>query len=292
MARDYGKIRHRYWSGETGKAMRALPMDVRTVGAYLMSCGSSNMIGLYYLPLTLMVHEIGSGLTIEGASKALRSLGELDFAHYDEASEVVFVPHMAREQIAEELSPNDKQRAGVIAQLKEYEKCRYYGDFLALYRDAFHLEELADKQAPSKGLPRPIEAPSKPESRDQGTESREQVQEPLRSTCGKIRPRNANDLEHCLRVAIERAQPQAGRWIAGRFSDRDAGKLLRELGDIETALPELERKIALFAQDPDMQPWSMAKFCDKYVAIGLPKLEFGRAPKKPEVHEETPIREW
>lgn len=98
----------------------------------------------------------------------------------------------------------------------------------------------------------------------------------------KIRPRTADTLEHCLRVAVEKAQPQNGRWLPGRFAAKDADECIRKLGDIEAALPELERKIELFAQDPDMQPWTVAKFADKYNAIGLTKLEYGRVPKAPD----------
>ena len=95
-----------------------------------------------------------------------------------------------------------------------------------------------------------------------------------------------------MRVAIQREQPQVGHWIPGRFSYKDAQKLLDDLGDIEKALPELERKIDLFAKDMDMQPWTMAKFVDRYNAIGLPKLEYGRAPKKADPPTVTPVKEW
>jgi hypothetical protein len=176
MPRDYGKIRHGFWSGtgETSRQLRKMPMDVRTVAAYLLSCGSSNMIGLYYLPLPIIAHEIGSGLTIEGALKALRSLGELGFAFYDEQSETVFVPNMAREQIAEELSATDKQRQGVIALLKEYEKSRFVADFVRIYGKAYHLPEGLDSHVPSKAHPSPIEGPSKPENREQRSGEQDQ----------------------------------------------------------------------------------------------------------------------
>jgi hypothetical protein len=289
MPRDYGKVSHRFWTGETGRKIRDLGLEARVVATYLVTCGSSNMIGLYYIPLMLISHE--TGIPLEGASKALRSLSEADFAHYDESGEVVFVPHMAKQQIADELSATDKQQHGVVALLKEYKKSRFVADFVAIYGEAYHLPNGLVSEAPSKALPSPFEAPSKPRA---GTESREQEQEQEQSPPkphGEIRPDNAHHLEHCLRVAIERAQPQAGRWVPGRFSDKDAQKHLRDIGDVEAAIPELERKIELFAKDPDMQPWSMAKFCDKYNAIGLPKLEYGKAPAPKPVSRCTPIVE-
>jgi hypothetical protein len=132
------------------------------------------------------------------------------------------------------------------------------------------------------------------QNQDQDQEHKQEQENPPETVPEKrrIRPRNSADLEHCLRVAIEREQPQAGRWIPGRFSTKDADKLLADIGDVEVQLPEIERKIELFAKDPDMQPWSMAKFCDKYVALGLPKQEFGRTPPAKPATRSTPVKEW
>jgi hypothetical protein len=108
----------------------------------------------------------------------------------------------------------------------------------------------------------------------------------------KIRPRTPHDLEHCLRVAVQREQPQIGFWIPGRFSTADADKIIRDLGDIEEALPVLERKIEQFARDPAMQPWTVARFVDKWNEIGLAKLEFGKAPQPTPRQRVTPVKEW
>jgi hypothetical protein len=60
-------------------------------------------------------------------------------------------------------------------------------------------------------------------------------------------------------------------WAPDTFAEENAGRLLRGLGDVEKAMPGLERKIALFAADSEMQPWTVKKFCDSYNGIGLPK---------------------
>ena len=106
-----------------------------------------------------------------------------------------------------------------------------------------------------------------------------------------IRPRTGQDFLTCLKVAVEKHQPQAGMWHGGPFGARDADELLRGFGDAAKATPEIERKIALFAADPDMQPWTVKKFCEKYNGIGLPKLDYGKAPKKSEVPRQTPVIE-
>jgi len=80
-------------------------------------------------------------------------------------------------------------------------------------------------------------------------------------------------------------------WGSEPLATMNADQFLRSLGDVEKALPDIERKIALFASDPDMQPWTVKKFCEKYNGIGLPKLEFGKAPPVVPRPRCTPIRE-
>jgi hypothetical protein len=165
--RDYGKLRHRYWTGDTGRQIRGLGWEAQLVGAYLCTCGSSNMIGIYYLPLQLIAHETAVK-TLEGASKALRRLSEVGFAYYDESTETVFVPNLAREQIAESLEETDNRRKGVIELLSEYKKSRFVADFVGFYKDAYKLPDYLA----SKPLRSPFEAPLKP-----GSGSGEQEQE-------------------------------------------------------------------------------------------------------------------
>lgn len=165
MARDYGKVRHRFWTGETGKEIRSMGSDARVVAAYLITCGSSNMIGLYYIPATLIAHE--TGIPMEGALKALRRLAEVGFSYYDEDEEVAFVPRMAAEQIAERLSATDKQCQGVASALLEYRKSRFFPEFVALYKDAFNLPDSFVEVCP-------IEAPSKPHRSQEQDQEQEQ----------------------------------------------------------------------------------------------------------------------
>lgn len=158
--RDYGKVAPRYWFGDTGKEIRRLGgPEALLVGAYLQTCASSNMIGLYYLPIITIAHE--TGLSVEGASKALARLSEGGFAHYDEREEMVWVPEMARHQIAPELKSGDKQILGVEREALKYQKSRFFADFVERYKVPFNLSL-------AKPLGRPIEGPSEPhQSQDQ-----------------------------------------------------------------------------------------------------------------------------
>lgn len=95
--RDYAKVAPQFWTGTTGRALRAEGRDCQLLALYLITSPHATMIGLYYMPLPLLCHE--TGLSREGASKALRSLGALGFAHYDPERELVWVPEMARFQL-------------------------------------------------------------------------------------------------------------------------------------------------------------------------------------------------
>ena len=70
--RAYGKVLPRFWTGETGKALRTLGAEAQVVAMYLVTGPSASWLGLYYLPMPTLCHETGRGL--QGARKALGSL--------------------------------------------------------------------------------------------------------------------------------------------------------------------------------------------------------------------------
>ena len=273
MARDYGKIRHGFWTGETGRELRALGSDTMLVGAYLCTCGSSNMIGLYYIPMALIAHE--TPVPIEGVSKALRSLGEAGFAFYDDAAEVVFVPHMAREQIAEKLSEGDKQRQGVITLLKEYKKSRFVADFLAIYKECYHLPDGLEPVPPSKGERRPLPDPSKPEIRDQ---DQEQEFPPSRDpgTTG-TKPKTAHDWLSYFGVKYwEIRKRQYGRGTGDAKAMGNFGELLDSLPPEQRAADWLDREriVTEFLNRSDARTvsagWPFCFFATDFRGLALP----------------------
>lgn len=108
---------------------------------------------------------------------------------------------------------------------------------------------------------------SNPPARDPSTTSTEQGAQ-------KIRPRTAYDLTHCLRVAIQREQPQNGPWNpGGSFAAKEAREFLDGFGDdLEEALETIEARIEIFAKDATMRPWTIAKFARAYngISVGAP----------------------
>jgi hypothetical protein len=127
---------------------------------YLFTCPAANMIGMYYLPLPQVCHE--TGLSKQGALKGLRRCCELGFAAYDEASEYVFVYEMARQQVGDTCMPPDLRHRGVLNLLNKLTKCPFYNEFLARYRDAYHLDLEPLTEGACKGLVSPLEGTTAP----------------------------------------------------------------------------------------------------------------------------------
>lgn len=163
--REYSIFRHTFWTGDTGRALRAQGRDAQIIAAYLFTCKSANMIGLYYLPLPLLCHELG--MTREGALKGLRRVNEVQFAAYDEASEVVFVPEMAFQQVGQELKPKDNRRSHVVKLCREMRKCKFFQAFMEKYRVPFDLPDLEQIEAPCKPLASPFEGSGPRRGKDQ-----------------------------------------------------------------------------------------------------------------------------
>lgn len=169
--RDYGKIAPQFWTGCTGRRIRAFGPHAQIVALYLVTCPSASMIGLYYLPLPTLAHE--TGIPLEGASKALRCLSEAGFAEYDEANEVVWVCEMARHQIGETVEKRDKRQLGIIREAQKVTYSSLFARWFARYQKPFGLPPMASTASP-------IEAPSKP-LRSQEQEQEHAQEQPIPS---------------------------------------------------------------------------------------------------------------
>jgi len=179
--RDYAKVSPSFWTGETGKKIRALDScECQLIALYLMTSPHSNMLGLYYIPLPLIAHE--TGRPIEGVSKALRSLNQVGFSTYDQESEWVWVPEMAKYQIGESLKAGDKKVKGIAKKYHALPKNPFLYEFYQRYKDAYHLTEPRGKPQNPKKSTSPIEAPSKPHRSQEQEQEQEQDKKDQRSS--------------------------------------------------------------------------------------------------------------
>jgi hypothetical protein len=156
--RDYGVVSPQFWIGGTGKSLRGDP-SAQIVALYLMTNPHANMIGVYYCPLDTIAKE--TGITLQGATKALGRLIEAHFCIFDGTTEEVFVNRMAAYQIGEHLEAKDNRCKGIVRELERVMSDSLRAAFRATYSVAFHIPDEAQKQKP---LPSPSKAPSKPEA--------------------------------------------------------------------------------------------------------------------------------
>jgi hypothetical protein len=165
--RDYGKISPQFWIGKTGKALRG-NAEAQVLAVYLMTSPHANMIGLYHCPIAYMAHE--TGLTLEGASKALECLIQADFCTFDAVDEYVFVHQFALHQVGESLLPADRRCKGVENELARVPKNQCWQAFRARYAEPYNLTITAQNASP-------LEAPTKPLASQKQKQKQKQKQE-------------------------------------------------------------------------------------------------------------------
>ena len=172
--RDYGKVSPSFWNGETGRLLRKAGSEAQLIALYLLTCQSAHMTGLFYLPLPTLCHE--TGLSMKGAIKALARVSEVNFAHYDTASEMVWVPEMAHYQVGESLLEKDNRHKGILKYLENYRKSKYYMEFYNRYQGPFNLPNPSPLQAPCKGRVR-TRAEQEQEQEQEQKQKKEQKKE-------------------------------------------------------------------------------------------------------------------
>jgi hypothetical protein len=181
--RDYAQFRPQFWTeGSTGRELREYPL-ARLVASYLFTNQHSNMIGLYYLPIPLIAHELA--MTPEALREELQRVIEVEFCAYDDRTEYVFVFNGARDQIGRTLKARDKRVQGVLSLLEQHRRSPYFHDFLRRYWVPYNLGTYLPKELlqgpsglPLKALPEapPKALPSQDQDQDQDQEQ-EQEQE-------------------------------------------------------------------------------------------------------------------
>lgn len=134
--RDFAKIKPRFWSHGDGKALRG-DDAARVLVTYLFSSPSSNMVGLYYLPLPMILAELGwdeQKLRDNLAKPAVRAL-----ARYDWEQEIVYLPTGAKHQVGATLKPGDLMRKAVIREVLQYADHPFAKHWMGIYEEPYNL---------------------------------------------------------------------------------------------------------------------------------------------------------
>ena len=163
--RDYSMVSPTFWTrGGAGKELGA-NQEAKLLTLYLKTNPAANMLGLYYLPLPFLAHEISMDLQkVRDLFTVLEAAG---IAYYDEHAELVYVPGSAKMQMGEGLKLKDTRRARVIKELAKLEGHRFAQMFLERYGEAYKLHlEWKGHRGPIDGAlmghSPPIDAPPKP----------------------------------------------------------------------------------------------------------------------------------
>jgi hypothetical protein len=233
----YRKIVSTFWTGETGRSLRAAGPEAQLVALYLLTCQASHMSGLYYVAMPTISHE--TGLSMDAVAQALRCLSEVGFAHFDSDSEVVWVPEMAHHQIGATLHPKDNRHIALVQHLDDFRKSKFRKAFLKRYRVDYQLQNGRTSEGPSKDLRRTSEGPSKPlRSQTQTqTQTQEQIQEQKKEQKREQNP--------------EPAEPaNAGVFPSQKsFSSQSQKELQDAIADVTGSDPKVSRsRIAEVAQ--------------------------------------------
>ncbi len=73
--RDYSKVAPQFWTGTTGRALRAAGPEALVAALHLITNPAANMLGLYYIARPTIAHE--TGLTLDEMRQAPRKIAEL-----------------------------------------------------------------------------------------------------------------------------------------------------------------------------------------------------------------------
>lgn len=243
--RDYAKVSPLFWTGNTGREIRALGQECQLAALYLMTGPGATMLGVYHMPAVLLAHAIGSPL--EGASKALRSLSEGGFCVYDEDSEWVWVREMAAWQIDDELARDDNRVKGIAKDWLALPNLPFLNEFFERYQGAFHLPKRPNAQAPTKALASPSQAPPKPGAgTGEGTRAGEKNKKPADAGDPKTTIWNLG----VSLLTTHGSTEGSARSFLGQYAKGREGRLAEVIGYL-AANPKLEPKAYIAAAMKD-----------------------------------------
>ena len=193
--RNFAQIRCRQWE-VAGKSRLS-----RMLAIYLLSCPSSNMIGLFRIKMVVMMDDL-----FATREEVVAAFKELDgWAEHDQAEDIVFIKNAVELNFSRMPNPKDK-RVRAIPKLIPDSNSPLVAKFLEINKDLVSPSEGASKplavaaqpvemkkeeQAPSKGPGSPSPFPSSFSSSSQGSYPFER---PLEEQFGAVDDSRAREL--------------------------------------------------------------------------------------------------
>jgi hypothetical protein len=136
VASYYGVIFPEFWTGTTGRQLRAHGKDAQLIGLYLATNCHANLLGLYRLALDDVRHETGLGP--KAIEKGLEAAAQAGYALFDVVTEFTWVRQMARFRLGlkagESLRDGDKRAQAISRIYHAIEANPFLGDFYDVNR--------------------------------------------------------------------------------------------------------------------------------------------------------------
>ena len=136
VSRLFAKVLPQFWTGETGREIRARGKNCQLMALFLFSAPHANALGVYYLPLA---HMTEIALKPPDRRRALKDVCDLGLCAYDAESEFVWVFEMARYQIGE-LTSKDHMVQYVNREYEQLPKNPFLPHFFDRYGSILHLQ--------------------------------------------------------------------------------------------------------------------------------------------------------
>lgn len=155
--KNFAIVAPSFWLRGSGKKLRG-NSNAQVLALYFMTGPAATMIGMYYQPLTTILHE--TGLSREAFDRALPAVAEI--ARYDLEAELVWLPEGAAWQIGERMKEGDKRLKGVLRELDMFGEHPFATEFVRKYEIAYGLagHALLAVEPAAKPLTSPLQAPS------------------------------------------------------------------------------------------------------------------------------------
>lgn len=138
--RSYSQIIPTFWVRGSGKKLRG-NVAAQLLALYFMTAPSSNMIGLYYIPVNTICSEVG--ISEETFRELIPLISEI--VKYDFEAELAWLPECASYQIGKNMHGNDKRKGTVIRELEMAGSHPFAEEFLLKYGKEYGLSNLLTK---------------------------------------------------------------------------------------------------------------------------------------------------
>lgn len=277
---NYAKVDVRIWNDRKVKSLSPIQPCGQGLWIHLLvSEHRTSLPGVLRVGESALAEELGWSL--EAFREAFREASSKGMVKADWKARFVWIPNACEYNRPE--SPNVVKSWRIP--WDEAPECDLKTE--AYWRLKAFMEGFAEgfRKAFAKACPEPSPNQEQEQEQDQDQEQRSPsarvrdpgdpvAQEPAQDDVpsvpvdGELLPDTPDRLQSCLKAAMEKRRPERGMYVPGPFWIREASELLRSLGDVAAAAPEVLRRIRLFVADERMAPWTMKAFHQNYNAIG------------------------